>query len=483
MIQELDESLAFFREANKDGALEICVFLILCVITVFRKELSCNVEYMDEKRRRDAELLSPTNARKAAAHAATTTVTAASQAKAAAQEALETWCSAAASAALAAAQETASTYSHSPSFAATSSFAVPFHGGAHPRVGLAHDTPATPQSPIQAEDADQPTRGATQYGRMASTPFPTSRYRHTRTDAPPGLPLWLDKLPHDGALHVLGFLECSSLLPVAATSRLAAQLCDSDLPEGCAWRDQWLNRFGHIWSTPVVQSALVRHGVSWSPSPRHHGSALSQTSSLPAPAGGTWRRFYYEFDEAWLDWALVGLNTPDRCHVALYGTVYNLTEFQHEHPGSAETLIDNAGGDATAMFEGVGHSRAAQKYMAKLVSIEALPPLSRRKGTLAEARRMLDQAVSSTVTPGEENTVLLASGSDPSAGRLVSLPGYSVLSEREKTFYKHLAEVCHERGEHCGRCRVFYDPFTCNWRSWWSCCYALDCTPSIDTAL
>jgi len=493
-MDELDGSLAFFREARKDGLFEICVFLILCVITVFRKELSSNVEYMDEKRRRDAELLSPTNARKAAAHAATT---AASHAKAAAQEVLETWCSAAASAALAAAQETASSYSHSSSFSTTSSFSVPAEGGGTREETLAR-VPADDLAPAHSAPpypvVAVPPQAAP--GAGAETPVLASHHRQGSKSpkvqafgAGSGTRLWLDKLPHDGSLHVLGFLDRMSLLPVALTSRLAAQLCDSPHFEGCAWRDRWLRRFGHLWSTREIQAALQRHGVSWFPSTGLHEAEARNgpAGSFGAPNGLSWRRFFYEFDEAWMDWALVGMNTPARCLVALHGTIYDLTQFKQEHPGSVETLLDNAGGDATPMFEGVGHSRVARRQMAQLVRIEPLPPLNRTSALSAAAQRALDYTMSHATPPGDDVVHLLepreysqgptnahTSHGNGTDARASPRPGYDVLTNQERVFYRHMALVCQSRGEHCGRCRVFYDPFRRQWRSWWSCCYSLD---------
>lgn len=59
--------------------------------------------------------------------------------------------------------------------------------------------------------------------------------------------------------------------------------------------------------------------------------------------------------------------------VGLYGRLYDITEFMHRHPGSPETLMDNAGADATHLFEDVGHSANARELMA---SLEYLAPTS-----------------------------------------------------------------------------------------------------------
>lgn len=59
--------------------------------------------------------------------------------------------------------------------------------------------------------------------------------------------------------------------------------------------------------------------------------------------------------------------------VGLYGRLYNITDFMHRHPGSPETLMDNAGADATEFFEDVGHSQNARDLMK---SLESLAPSS-----------------------------------------------------------------------------------------------------------
>ena len=130
--------------------------------------------------------------------------------------------------------------------------------------------------------------------------------------------------------------------------------------------------------------------------------ALPPTATL-ARAGNSWRRLFFDFDFAWLDWCLVGHNRrplvrgkaevpsidttvssgeepPRRCLVGIHGAVYDLSHFLDAHPGSPETLLDNAGGDATEFFESVGHSRVARRMMPDLEIIPALPLLTAGAG-------------------------------------------------------------------------------------------------------
>lgn len=59
--------------------------------------------------------------------------------------------------------------------------------------------------------------------------------------------------------------------------------------------------------------------------------------------------------------------------VGLYGRLYDITDFMHQHPGSPETLMDNAGADATQFFEDVGHSAHARELMKTLESLAPTP--------------------------------------------------------------------------------------------------------------
>jgi len=49
--------------------------------------------------------------------------------------------------------------------------------------------------------------------------------------------------------------------------------------------------------------------------------------------------------------------------MAVEGKVYNLSEFQFEHPGGSDILVDVAGREATEEFEDAGHSEDAREMM------------------------------------------------------------------------------------------------------------------------
>ena len=51
--------------------------------------------------------------------------------------------------------------------------------------------------------------------------------------------------------------------------------------------------------------------------------------------------------------------------MVVYGKVYDVTPFAEEHTGGVETLVAEAGGDATGQFDGVGHSDNAKAMLPK----------------------------------------------------------------------------------------------------------------------
>lgn len=65
----------------------------------------------------------------------------------------------------------------------------------------------------------------------------------------------------------------------------------------------------------------------------------------------------------WLDWLLAGANTRDLCLLGYRGQVLDVTAFVDAHPGSGETLLDNAGCECSAMIEEIGHSSFAHSLM------------------------------------------------------------------------------------------------------------------------
>ncbi|CAN0556432.1 unnamed protein product, partial [Ectocarpus sp. 8 AP-2014] len=78
------------------------------------------------------------------------------------------------------------------------------------------------------------------------------------------------------------------------------------------------------------------------------------------------REFFFEFEATWLEWLAAGQNFESSCLVGVHGRLYDITDFMYRHPGSPETLMENAGADASEFFEDVGHSLDARGLMKSL---------------------------------------------------------------------------------------------------------------------
>jgi cytochrome-b5 reductase len=49
--------------------------------------------------------------------------------------------------------------------------------------------------------------------------------------------------------------------------------------------------------------------------------------------------------------------------VTLWNHVYDVTDYQEDHPGGKEFLLENAGTDATTAYEDIGHSTDAREIL------------------------------------------------------------------------------------------------------------------------
>ncbi|KAK3711655.1 hypothetical protein LTR37_009431 [Vermiconidia calcicola] len=49
--------------------------------------------------------------------------------------------------------------------------------------------------------------------------------------------------------------------------------------------------------------------------------------------------------------------------IVVWNHVYNVTDYQEDHPGGKEFLLENAGGDATEAYEDIGHSTDAREIL------------------------------------------------------------------------------------------------------------------------
>ena len=91
------------------------------------------------------------------------------------------------------------------------------------------------------------------------------------------------------------------------------------------------------------------------------------TGNIRTPA--SMKEFYFLFSEVWINYTIAGCNTTDKCIIGLHGHIVDISDFVEDHPGSTETLLLQAGKDATVFFESMGHSRSARKLALGMVEV------------------------------------------------------------------------------------------------------------------
>jgi hypothetical protein len=184
---------------------------------------------------------------------------------------------------------------------------------------------------------------------------------------------------------------------------------------------------------------------------------------------------------SWIDWLIAGYCSPKKCYLAINSAIFNVSEFIESHPGSPETLSENAGIDATEYFNEIGHSTNALSFMRQLCVFDAYYLYSERDDQMHHHRevkcRILNQhrnipqptilneymkhlqkkvanipMVKQVIRIDEQTNINLCIG--PTHKLVNSLSGY--------------LECLNET--HVGHPRAFFDPLSREWTIWWSCC-------------
>lgn len=293
-------------------------------------------------------------------------------------------------------------------------------------------------------------------------------------------------LPTEMLLTSFSYLPIETLLTLSVVSPRINSIIDRPLsdPSPCMFRELWKMRFGDLWATDEFRSAALCHSCTWNP--------MKPIRNTISPTG-TWSSFFFDFDACWLDWCLVGHNRDPsipvsgrnrsgsvdlmsneaktgRCLIGLYGSVYDIGDFLEFHPGSKETILDNAGGEATRLFEDVGHSNIAKNLMPSLLLLQAPPFLSKQTG----------MGSSVSMSGHKRQRKLMLCTSDLRVGKKAresalqsATKKFSSVSACQAQYGDTDSNMCESREEHVGLCRVFYDPFSNKWGCWWTCCNAV----------
>ena len=145
-------------------------------------------------------------------------------------------------------------------------------------------------------------------------------------------------------ISVMSYLDRPSMGALSCTCKaMESRISQSDI----LWEQLWRMRYGRCWDE--LKHVRRRRMVGWSPS-----------ENWGPPIQG-WKYFMDDFEFGWFDWILAGSNTSECCLIALGGNIYDITKFVPLHPGSPESLLMEAGGEVTQIFNDIGHSQTARR--------------------------------------------------------------------------------------------------------------------------
>lgn len=148
---------------------------------------------------------------------------------------------------------------------------------------------------------------------------------------------------------IASYMDTDDILSFSRTCSLLSEEFSCDL----IWEQLWRLRYGQMWQDFAYLREL--RGIHWNP-----------YANWGDPLSG-WFTFYLEFEYCWANWLLAGCNNRDKSYMVLYNQIYDVTKFIPNHPGSAETLLEHCGGDATQSFIDIGHSNTAKQMSSTYV--------------------------------------------------------------------------------------------------------------------
>lgn len=254
----------------------------------------------------------------------------------------------------------------------------------------------------------------------------------------PYCPLTHD-LPADVQVQIFSYLHPKDVVAVASVNHACNLLVDTNEHTAQAvWKTLWERDYAWI-----VNEWPVGIEARW------------RSTSAHAPYS---KIFYFEFGLSYLNYVLAGQNSYSKCLVGIHGDIYDVTDFLDTHPGSPDSMLAEAGKDATDYFEDIGHSAVARRKSRSLCVV--VDSLCRGGCGLHLVR--------------DEETALRLDARVPRKRRIHNHRQPATLSavkadlearkehfERKRIPSRHL---CHA----LGKINPYYDPFNRQWKAWYT---------------
>eukprot|EP00939_MAST-03C_sp_MAST-3C-sp1_P000864 g864.t1 len=116
-------------------------------------------------------------------------------------------------------------------------------------------------------------------------------------------------------------------------------------------------------------------------------------------------------------------DTRKDCWVVIHGKVWDLTDFQQSHPGGAKIIRDNAGKDATAVFDETHPKDLAQRLLSPDLCVGIVDPT-----TISEEDRAKPQKY---VEEGSNNSSGSTTWTKPQLGAMLNIYDFESVASRE----------------------------------------------------
>jgi len=206
-----------------------------------------------------------------------------------------------------------------------------------------------------------------------------------------------------------------------------------------------------------------------------NGDTITATKDITSPA--SMKEFYFTFAETWLEYTIAGCNTTETCLVGLHGHVFDISNFVEQHPGSTETLLLQAGLDATVFFESMGHSLGARKLASSMCAVinretirwdshldsSQFPALHSSWGLMKPSNHEVrNKMIPGFLIPRKRSRPRNLGGLQRIRSRL--------MEEKARELDRATRWGLLEMGNHgmFGGVHVYYDPFCSTWKWWYT---------------
>jgi hypothetical protein len=255
------------------------------------------------------------------------------------------------------------------------------------------------------------------------------------------------ELPPDVHVYITSFLHPKDVVNLACVNKNYQAIMEGEASMAI-WKCLWYRDYAWIVkSWDVGQLALQRSA----PKQIHFD-----------------KDFYFLFGQAYMGYVLAGQNTPYRCLVGIHSNIYDITPFLDIHPGSPDTLMVHSGKDATAFFEDMSHSMRARRLARSLCVVVDAFTYQGGCGLHPTPRSVLADRTDALLPP------LVQSSDNLSLGRN-QRTGLGTLS-RIRTQYVRDYEQLRRQVDRkfasdtsvLGQVNHYFDPFHKEWRIWYT---------------